>query len=74
MSVSISKQISDAITDKMVLYISLRESNDDRKYDLLSEILIDIENIVKISKYYNGNRRVIHYYFNTVLDKCEKNY
>ena len=72
--ISISKQIKEKIMDNMILYISLRESNDDRKYELLSRMLSDIENIVKTSEYYNGDKKVVYYYFNTILERCEKKF
>ena len=74
MSISITHQIKEKIIENMIFYISLRESNDDRKYILLSRILSDIEEIVKTSEYYNGDKKVVYYYFNTILDKCEKKF
>jgi hypothetical protein len=71
-NIIIYEEIYNKVSDKMREYLSLKSKNSNfaQKYDLLSEIYQDIENVLKIYHFLNINTTLLYYYFEKIENEC----
>jgi hypothetical protein len=69
-NIIIYEEIYNKVSDKMREYLSLKSKNSNftQKYDLLSEIYQDIENVLKI--YHLLDTTLLYYYFEKIENEC----